>query len=153
VPSRRRRQLNPALPIASKIPLASILVFSQDFRGSVTGQVIDASGGAIPNALVKITNDATNAIKQARTNQSGKLYDSIPGSRSSVALRNRTSGDNDGMPRRHTPRNPLFSHRPFPDDVITLCVRWYLRFKLSYRDVAEIAWEIGVLVATSTYKF
>jgi transposase-like protein len=34
--------------------------------------------------------------------------------------------------------------------VIILCVRWYLRFKLSYRDMAEIAWELGVLVAPST---
>jgi transposase-like protein len=54
------------------------------------------------------------------------------------------------MPRRRTPRNPLFSRRRFADDVVTLCVRWYLRFKLSYRDMAEIAWELGVMVARST---
>jgi hypothetical protein len=47
-------------------------------------------------------------------------------------------------------RNPLFSGRRFADEVVTLCVRWYLRFKLSYRDVAEIAWEMGILVAPST---
>ena len=28
--------------------------------------------------------------------------------------------------------------------------RGYLRFKLSYRDVAEIAWELAVLIAPST---
>ncbi len=44
----------------------------------------------------------------------------------------------------------MFSRRRFADDVVTLCVRWYLRFKLSYRDVAEIAWELGVLVSPST---
>jgi transposase-like protein len=54
------------------------------------------------------------------------------------------------MPRRRTARNPLFSGRRFADEVVTLCVRWYLRFKLSYRDVAEIAWEMGILVAPST---
>lgn len=54
------------------------------------------------------------------------------------------------MPRRCTSRNPLFSRRRFADEVVTLCVRWYLRFKLSYRDVAEIAWEMGILVAPST---
>jgi transposase-like protein len=54
------------------------------------------------------------------------------------------------MPRRRIARNPLFSGRLFADEVVTLCVRWYLRFKLSYRDVAEIAWEMGILVAPST---
>ena len=29
-------------------------------------------------------------------------------------------------------------------------VRWYLRFKLSYRDLAELAREFGVSVAPST---
>src|SRR5258708_33427911 len=28
--------------------------------------------------------------------------------------------------------------------------RWYLRFKLSYRDLAELAWGLGVFVAPST---
>jgi transposase-like protein len=55
------------------------------------------------------------------------------------------------MPRRRIARNPLFSGRQFADEVVTLCVRWYLRFKLSYQDVAEIAWETGILVAPSTY--
>ena len=58
--------------------------------------------------------------------------------------------DNGRMPRRSSPRNPLFSRRRFTDDVVTSCVRWYLRFKLSYRDMAEIAWELGVSVAPST---
>jgi transposase-like protein len=52
--------------------------------------------------------------------------------------------------RRQTSRNWLFRRRRFADDMIILCVRWYLRFKLSYRDMAEIAWELGVLVAPST---
>ena len=51
---------------------------------------------------------------------------------------------------RQTSRNSLFHRRRFADDVIILCVRWYLRFKLSYRDMAEIARELGVLVAPST---
>ena len=52
--------------------------------------------------------------------------------------------------RRQSSRNPLFHRRRFGDEVIILCVRWYLRFKLSYGDMAEIAWELGVLVAPST---
>lgn len=34
--------------------------------------------------------------------------------------------------------------------MIILCVRWYLHFPLSYRDVAEIAWELGVVASPST---
>jgi transposase, IS6 family len=34
----------------------------------------------------------------------------------------------------------------FPPDVITLAVRWYLRYGLSYRDVEELLAERGVAV-------
>jgi transposase-like protein len=32
----------------------------------------------------------------------------------------------------------LFSGRQFDREVIILCVRWYLRFKLSFRDLVEM---------------
>ena len=44
----------------------------------------------------------------------------------------------------------MFYKRWFPDDVIILCVRRYLRFRLSYRDLSSIAAEMGVAVAPST---
>ncbi|HKR48793.1 MAG TPA: hypothetical protein VJT72_04285 [Pseudonocardiaceae bacterium] len=34
----------------------------------------------------------------------------------------------------------------FPPEVITLAVRWYLRFGLSYRDVKELLAERGITV-------
>jgi hypothetical protein len=37
-----------------------------------------------------------------------------------------------------TGRNPLFAGRWFEDEVILLCLRWYFRFKLSYRDLVQI---------------
>jgi hypothetical protein len=55
-----------------------------------------------------------------------------------------------GMARRHSPRHPLFRQRWFADDIIITCARWYLRFKLSYRDLAELVRELGVGVAPST---
>src|SRR5258707_6462073 len=55
-----------------------------------------------------------------------------------------------GMARPHSLRHPLFHRRWFTDEVIITCVRWYLRFKLSYRDLAELARELGVCVAPST---
>jgi len=54
------------------------------------------------------------------------------------------------MAPNRSPRHPLFCHRWFADDVIITCVQWYLRFKLSYRDLAELASELGVRVAPST---
>ena len=35
-------------------------------------------------------------------------------------------------------RAALFRGRHFTDEIIVLCVRWYLRYSLSYRDLTEI---------------
>ncbi len=43
-----------------------------------------------------------------------------------------------------------FSGYHFPDDVIALAVRWYLRDRLSYAEVAEWLAERGVIVDPST---
>jgi transposase-like protein len=43
-----------------------------------------------------------------------------------------------------------FSGRAFPDDIIALAVRWYLRYRLSYAEVSEWLAERGVLVDQST---
>ena len=42
------------------------------------------------------------------------------------------------MVRRSTPRNPLFDGRWFEDEIIIWCLRWYFRYKLSYRDLVEM---------------
>ena len=53
--------------------------------------------------------------------------------------------------RRVTARTgSAFSGYRFPDDVIDLAVRWYLRFRLSYTEVAEWLAERGVTVDPST---
>jgi transposase-like protein len=44
----------------------------------------------------------------------------------------------------------LFAGRHFDREVIVLCVRWYLRFKLSYRDLAEMMAERGLSMAHTT---
>ena len=43
-----------------------------------------------------------------------------------------------------------FSGRHFPKDVILQAVRWYLRYQLSYRDLAELLQERGVRVYHTT---
>jgi transposase-like protein len=41
----------------------------------------------------------------------------------------------------------LFEGRHFDREVIILCVRWYLRFKLSLRDLVEMMAERGLSLA------
>jgi IS6 family transposase len=45
---------------------------------------------------------------------------------------------------------PLFKRRRFPVAIILLCVRWYCKYGISYRDLAEMMSERGVAVAPST---
>ena len=52
--------------------------------------------------------------------------------------------------KRRRRRDPIFARRKFADEVILLCVRWYLRFKLSYRDLSRIMYELGIAVAPCT---
>jgi transposase-like protein len=53
--------------------------------------------------------------------------------------------------RRFTRRSTsAFSGRAFPDDIIALAVRWYVRYRLSYAEVSEWLAERGVVVDQST---
>jgi transposase-like protein len=60
-------------------------------------------------------------------------------------------------PERKTPARgklkdleELFAGRHFDREVILLCVRWYLRFKLSLRDLVEMMAERGLSLAHTT---
>jgi len=44
----------------------------------------------------------------------------------------------------------LFEGRHFDREIIILCVRWYLRFKLSLRDRVEMMAERGLSMAHTT---
>ena len=44
----------------------------------------------------------------------------------------------------------LFKRRRFPVEIILLCVRWYCKYGISYRDLAEMMQERGVAVDPST---
>jgi transposase-like protein len=53
------------------------------------------------------------------------------------------------MPRsRHA--DSLFRYRQFEADVIVLCVRWYITYRLSYRDLVQMMAERGIELAPST---
>jgi len=47
-------------------------------------------------------------------------------------------------------RPALFRARHFEDQIIVLCVRWYLRYSLSYRDLEEMMSERNLCVDYST---
>jgi transposase-like protein len=49
-------------------------------------------------------------------------------------------------PYPHTGPSSAFAGYRFPPEVITLAVRWYLRFGLSYRDIEELLAERGIEV-------
>ena len=44
----------------------------------------------------------------------------------------------------------LFEGRHFDREIVVLCVRWYLRFKLSFRDLVEMMTERGLLMPHTT---
>jgi len=46
--------------------------------------------------------------------------------------------------------NILFKYRHFNREIIILCVRWYVSYKLSYRDLVEMMAERGVELAHTT---
>lgn len=48
------------------------------------------------------------------------------------------------------PRPALFRRRHFEEHVIVLCVRWYLRYCLTLRDLEELMMERGLAVDHST---
>src|SRR5258705_13988381 len=48
------------------------------------------------------------------------------------------------------PTEVLFKGRHFDQEIVVLCVRWYLSFKLSFRDLVAMMNERGVGLAHTT---
>jgi transposase-like protein len=47
-------------------------------------------------------------------------------------------------------RDPIYRYRRFQPEIIELCVRWYLTYRLSYRDLVEMLAERGITVSHTT---
>jgi transposase-like protein len=47
-------------------------------------------------------------------------------------------------------RDPIYRGRRFSTEVIELCVRWYITYRLSYRDLVAVMAERGVVVSHTT---
>lgn len=51
---------------------------------------------------------------------------------------------------RAVDRDPIYRHRQFPSEVIETCVRWYITYRLSYRDLVAMMAERGIVVSHTT---
>lgn len=49
-----------------------------------------------------------------------------------------------------TPRDPIYRRRRFQAEDIEQCVRWYISYRLSYRDLVAMMAERGVVVSHTT---
>jgi hypothetical protein len=58
--------------------------------------------------------------------------------------------EDDGLMQRFAPPEELFKGRHFDQEIVVLCVRWYLSFKLSYRDLVAMMSERGIDLAHTT---
>jgi len=47
-------------------------------------------------------------------------------------------------------RDPIYRRRRFEAETIELCVRWYISYRLSYRDLVAIMGEHGLIVSHTT---
>ena len=56
----------------------------------------------------------------------------------------------DGQMPPFVPVEQLFKGRHFDQEIVVLCVRWYLSFKLSYRDLVSMMSEGGITMAHTT---
>ena len=48
------------------------------------------------------------------------------------------------------PRDPIYRGRRVSSEIIELCVRWYITYRLSYRDLVAMMAESGVIVSHTT---
>src|SRR5664279_1801098 len=47
-------------------------------------------------------------------------------------------------------RDPMYRRRRFDAEIIELCVRWYITYRLSYRDLVAMMAERGITVSHTT---
>jgi transposase-like protein len=47
-------------------------------------------------------------------------------------------------------RHPIYLRRRFDAEIIELCVRWYITYRLSYRDLVAMMAERGIVVSHTT---
>src|SRR6202044_2483457 len=56
----------------------------------------------------------------------------------------------DAQMTRPIARDPIYRRRRFDAEIIELCVRWYITYRLSYRDLVAMMAERGIAVSRTT---
>src|SRR6266446_3668324 len=69
---RTRRFLDWTLLLGALLAVSALPAIGQIDRGAIEGRVLDSSGGAVPNAIVKVTNKATGVVVTTPVNQKGE---------------------------------------------------------------------------------
>src|SRR6266404_4386665 len=69
---RTRRFLDWTLLLGALLAVSALPAIGQIDRGAIEGRVLDSSGGAVPNAIVKVTNKATGVVVTTPVNESGE---------------------------------------------------------------------------------
>ena len=49
-------------------------------------------------------------------------------------------------------RDPIYRRRRFDAEIIELCVRWYITYRLSYRDLVAMMAQRGIVVSHTTIQ-
>src|ERR1043166_1415142 len=57
--------------VLSAFALSTFVLFSQDFRATLAGRVLDSANAAIPGAKVRATNKSTSEYREAVTDAEG----------------------------------------------------------------------------------
>ncbi len=57
--------------VSALLAALSCVLFAQDFRATISGQVTDSSGAAIPGAKVRAVQRSTNQVSEVTTNHNG----------------------------------------------------------------------------------
>src|SRR6266851_2716417 len=69
---RTRRFLDWTLLLGALLAVSALPAIGQIDRGAIEGRVLDSSGGAVPNAIVTVTNKATGVVITTPVNQTGE---------------------------------------------------------------------------------
>ena len=65
------RRIAPFVSATAMLLVAAFSLPAQDYRGQVAGKVLDPTGAAVPGALIKVINIATNSESQTRSDGHG----------------------------------------------------------------------------------
>ena len=66
------KALRRSLLTSAALSVLVAVAAAQDFRGSISGRVVDPTGSAVPGAQVTVTNTATNVPTSATTDDEGR---------------------------------------------------------------------------------